>query len=314
MRLTTFALGSSAVTALTLSLVIGACSSDDGGGSSGVTPTPEAGNSDSPSGSDSGGNDGGGTDTGTDAPTGGLTGPYSLIYAGQIVGIDSRQVLDGKATFDGQKLTGYEADGRPDEKPKVGTNTVQNVAGGTGYVMGRWAGGVAAGTSTDTYAANGGFQYVIGQGADPIPSTGATVLTLANKTVATVSDGTLAPGTVSGTAATVYSGATTKIALSLSLDVPGDTTYTFETTGGVADPSQSDAQLADPAFDKTKGGFFVNRNVTPVGAACPGGGSCSVAIRGFVGKNGDFVAVVMHVYQGSGGSPKSVTGAIVFKK
>ncbi len=302
-------------------VVMAACGSNDGGGgsSSGTSgAVPDGGGTDSPSGSDSAGNDTGTGDTGADAPATGIDhGPYTIVYAGQIAGIDVRPVADGKATFDGQKLTGYEFN--TDERPTVGTNTVENVAGTSRYVMGRWAGGTTDGKFYNsgtagkmTFAANGGFQFVIGVPADPLPATGSGTFTIDSKTVATVSDGTKGPGTITGSLAATFAGASTKIGLSLSLDVPGDATYTVQSTGGSADPSQSDVDI--PTGASVKGFFTLTKTITSAGAACTGGASCSFIVDGFVGKNGDFVALVAHVFAGGGGSPKSVSGAIVFKK
>lgn len=326
MRLTTFALASlpmGVVTALTLSLTMGACSSEGGGASSG-DPGTDSGTADSASGNDTGTNDTGTRDTGTDSPASGTvgTGPYALAYAGEIVGIDGRAVADGKATFDGYKMTAYEATGIADEHPTVGTNMVSNVAGSALYAIGRWSGGTTdgkffnAGTGGKmTFAANGGFQYAIGVPADPIPSTGPATYAVAEKTVATVSDGSIAPGTVSGAVAVDFAGTGSKVGISITLDVPGDAVYTAATTGGTADPSQSEVTISAPGGPNApKGAFYFNKTITSAGGACTGGASCSMNVNGFVGKNGDFVALVAHVFAGGGGSPKSVSGALVLKK
>ena len=62
-----------------------------------------------------------------------------------------------------------------------------------------------------------------------------------------------------------------------------------------------------------KSGFYTNLQITSAGAAC--GGSCAASVDGFIaGPAGERVALVAHVYSGSGGSPKSVAAAIAFKR
>jgi hypothetical protein len=51
------------------------------------------------------------------------------------------------------------------------------------------------------------------------------------------------------------------------------------------------------------------------GNACAGGGSCVATVVGFFsGKDADRAGVVVHIFAGTGGAPKTVSGAIVFKK
>lgn len=316
---------------------LGACGSDDGGGASSGT---DAGTStDSPTSSEASGGDANGNadadadagDTSTaDAPgdtgseAGGPVigpGPYTVLFSGTFVGIDLRTVEAGNASFNGAKLSGFQAMEVADERPTVGTNVVNDVAAGPLFALGRWAGGTTGGkfNTADnaglmTLPANGGFHYVIGIPADPIPSSGLAMYSVEAKTVATVSDGTSAPGTITGSLAANLSGVTTKIGLTLTLDVPGDAMYTVATTGGVADPSQSEITV-DQGGNNPKGAWFFSQVITTGGAACASGALCSFIINGFVGgAAGEKIALVAHVFSGSGGSPKSVSGAVVFKK
>lgn len=298
-----------------------ACSSDDGAAPA-TTTTADGGG-------------GGGAEAAADAPvdsaqrdapidapaeSGTSTigpGPYSIIYAGSVVGIDIRPVLAGKATFDGAKLGSYESS--MDERPTVGTNNVADVTATPLFAMGRWAGGKTGGKfymsgtgGLIDLPANGGFQYVIGIPADPIPSSGATPYTTLAKTTATMSDGSFAPGTVTGTLAANLAAATTKVGFSVTLDVPGDTTYTVTSTGGTANP----ATAGTGTLMTVKGGFFDNTAaLTTSAAACSGGSGCVASVYGIViGPAAENIALMVHVYNGAGGSAKSVSGAIVFKK
>lgn len=318
-----------ATVGMTLGIVgsLGACSSDDASsssGSSGTSSGDAGGTTDAPSG-DTGTGDTGASDTGTDSPATGTVGPgpYTLVYAGTFAGIDGRSVDDGKATFDGLKLTGYTAKGpEADESPKIGTNTANDVAGSSIFAIGRWGGGTTDGKFYEagaagkmTFAANGGFHYAIGIPANPLPASGTVTYTVDKKTAATVSDGSSAPGTISGTLAIAYAGTATKVGLSFTIDIPGNGTYTAETTGGVADPSQSEAMVPNlTGPNAPKGIFYFNKNITNAGAACTGG-SCAVGVDGAIyGAAGETVALAVHVYSGAGGSPKSVSGILAFKK
>lgn len=304
---------------------LGACSSDSGGTSSGEPLTDAGGGTDSPSG-DTGTGDSGSSDTGTDSPATGNVGPgpYTLVYAGTFVGIDGRSVDDGKATFDGMKMTAYAAKGtEADESPKIGTNTASDVAGSSLFAIGRWGGGTTdgkfyeAGTAGKmTFAANGGFHYAIGIPANPLPASGTVTYTVDKKTAATVSDGSSAPGTINGSLAIAYAGTATKVGLSVTIDIPGSGTYTAETTGGIADPSQSEAMVPNlTGPNAPKGIFYFNKNITNAGAACAGSGSCAFGVDGAIyGPSGETVALAVHVYAGAGGSPKSVSGILAFKK
>jgi hypothetical protein len=261
---------------------------------------------------------GGGTEAATEAaaPAESLgQGPFTLAYAGTNVGIDMRPIAVGKAKFDGAKLISYESS--DDERPELGTNQVNEVTGDEFVAIGRWSGGTTAGKFYQVHGdgliplpEKGGFHYAIGNFLDPLPASGGGTYSELAKTSATVSDGSLSPGTITGSLAVNFAGATSKIGFSITLEVPGDASYTLATTGGTSDLSTSEAQFAS---GNIKGAFFANLTVTNAGAACAG--SCSGAIDGFVaGPNAERIALVAHVYKGSGGSPKSVAGAIVFKK
>ncbi len=291
---------------------VAACS-DDETSSAGGAPQNDAGPTTSEGGSDAGN----GGDTGSVPSSANLgTGPFTIVYAGTAAGIDVRPIEQGKATFEGGKLTGYEASA--DERPLLGNNQVNEASGDSFVAVGRWSGGTTGGkfyevggTGLLELPANGGLHYAIGNFTDPLPSTGPAAYTELAKTVATVSDGSVAPGTVSGTLAASFAGATTKIGFSIVLDVPGDATYTIATTGGVADVSKSEAEILSGG--NVKGAFYTNIQITSNGAAC--GGSCSAGVDGIVaGPGAERIALVAHVYSGAGGSPKSVSGAIVFKR
>lgn len=254
------------------------------------------------------------TDGGSDGATG-ITplpaGPYSIVYAGTEVGIDMRTASE--ATFDSNGLTGYKAS--DDEHPELGTNQHKEVFSDGKIMIGRWAGGKTGGkfynvggTGLIDVAANAGFHYAIGVGNSPLPSTGKVTYTLAHKTSVTRGDGSVAPGTLTGSLGANYAGAASQIGFSFTLTI-GTDTYNITTTGGAADPSTSSAMFTD----SIKGAFSTNISLT--GPLCSAGGSCSAGVDGFVGgADGDRVGLVIHLYAGGGGTPTSLSVAAEFEK
>lgn len=237
--------------------------------------------------------------------------PHTLVYAGTIVGIDERKTTADVVT--GISLDSYVVSA--DERPELGTNQVVDASGDAFVVIGRWAGGTTAGKFYQAgnmglldFPANGGFHYAIGNASAPIPSSGAATYALASTTSATVSDGSLQPGTITGSLGAILAGSNSKVGFSITLDVPGDAMYTVATTGGSANPMTSQISI-DPTIEGAFGGSFPMSG----GGACQGAPTCFASVFGFfAGPNAERAALVVHVFTGGGGSPKSVSGALVF--
>jgi len=234
-------------------------------------------------------------------------GPYGVAYAGTDIGVDLREA--SSVTLEGVAMTGYVASAQ--EAPLVGTNSVVDLGGAGALVWGRWSGGTMAGeyygAPPFTWAADGGLHYVAGAPVAAAPSAGPTVWRPVATTQVTRSDGTLAPGVASGSLGVAFAGPDTRIGLSLTLELPGDGTYVVETTGGSADPSQSQVRIESGGLFRDLGGLQ-----TTGGAAC-GAYGCFVAISGLIaGADADQVGLVVHLYSGSGGAPETVSAALVF--
>lgn len=288
-----------------LFLAAPACDENNPGGSGApdllTTPAPDAGGST-------------GSDAGT--MTGSFdigSGPYSLVYAGTAIGIDARTAT--KATLESEKLKAYTASAQED--PDRGTNQVVESGGEGPLVWGRWANGKTAGTyfnNTFTFPASGGLHYVIGKPAASIPMSGGGTWVIKGKTSATVSDGSLAPGMISGSIGVAFAGAATKIGVSLSLAIPGDATYTIDSTGGAANPATTQLKIFSQNFFTTDG---QNPIKLTTGGACAaaGGTDCIAVVDGFIaGDSADYIGLVVHVFKGAGGAAKTVSGALIFKK
>lgn len=254
-----------------------------------------------------------GNDTATPASDLG-PGPYAIAYAGTKLGIDQRTATS--ATLAAGRMTGYVVNA--DESLLAGTNQVVDVGGDGPVLWGRWAGGTTAGAYYGNppfaFAANGGLHYAIGRATTTLPASGNGAYTLAGKTTATVSDGSLAPGSVTGSASAAFAGAGTKVGFSVTLDVPGDASYVITTTGGAADPSTSQVGIFDGHFLATDGSDPITLTT---GGACTvaGGAPCIAVFDGFfAGDGAERLAAVIHVFKGSGGDPKTVSAVAIFKK
>lgn len=273
--------------------------------SSDTGATPDAAAGDSAGGADAKG-----------APTPLGAGPYTIAYASiAAIGIDARTFADGKATFDGVKLLSYESSAN--EMPTVGSNQT-NEPNGDGFVLiGRWSGGTTGGkffnvggSGLAAIPANGGFHYVIGRLADPLPTSGAASYVLTHTTAATLADGSVAVGTTTGTLAADYGTTTSKVGFSVVLAV-GGVAYTITTTGGTANVATSQSVFASGTL---KAMFANNLEVTAPTGPCATAGTCKANANGVVaGPNGERFGLVVSAATGPGTAPRAL-GALVFTK
>ncbi len=179
-------------------------------------------------------------DQGASIPMG--PGPYSIAYTAKGVGYDYRSPVT--ATFNSAKqMTGYKYSAK--ENPTVGTCAVGESYMDKYVALGRWNNGTTAGvfysnTTGMIHTAKQGFHHVIGAETKSPPTSGSLAYTLTAKTAATMDDGSLSVGAITGKAKINFAATGTKVALELSIVMPGDTTYKLATTGGLADPSKSE--------------------------------------------------------------------------
>jgi hypothetical protein len=171
---------------------------------------------------------------------------YRLVYsAGMGIGIDQRKA---SASFlSSGALSGYvvrKFDGTlsTTEAPTLGSAAVAQLAGDDKVTVGRWNGGTTGGSfyalSGFAIAANQGFHYAMGVTPAALPADGtAKCYTLTAATQPTISDGSVAPGSVvAGAQAKIIFGAAGKMALDMSFAV-GNRTVVMQTVGGMASPA-----------------------------------------------------------------------------
>lgn len=183
----------------------------------------------------------------------------------------------------------------------------------------RWSDGVVTATASDTagptLGANQGVHVVSGSPASNIPVSGSAQYALVGATQPTISDGSVAPGTFTGSLGVAFgpNSSTAKVGFDFNVSIGGHD-YAFGTTGGAVDPTQSQMGLYG-AFFGSAFGHATNIDIAPGGPACTGG-TCRAAVSGFLSGNGASHASVGYTIS-SFGSPNNVgavQGAAVFSQ
>lgn len=232
-----------------------------------------------------------------------------VAYAGNQLGIDLRD-KSTTTTDDSGKLVKYVWTTNPaQEAPEIGTNSgfeTGTVAGVIGWT--RWAGGATAGKYFDSSVVNRndkqGVHFVHGTPATDLPTSGTATYALVGATKPTISDGSLDPGTLTGSAAVAF-GSTPKVGIDLHVGIGGHT-YDVATTGGVTNPSQS------PMSVQSNMTFFANNLPVAIGGpACSVG--CGANISGFLAGPGASHLGLSYMVSGNNGG-LTVTGAAAFGK
>ena len=125
----------------------------------------------------------------------------------------------------------------------------------------------------------------------------------------------MAPGTFAGSMAVQFGSASASTGVGLDFQVGiGGHTYNVATTGGVADPGQSQLKLFDSTFGSAYG-HGATINVTPGGVACPNA-SCRADVSGFLAGFGGGSAGVGYTISefGTPNNPGAVQGTAAFTK
>jgi hypothetical protein len=157
------------------------------------------------------------------------------------------------------------------EKPLIGTAKAVDIFGDTLVLAGRWEDGTTAGAfygNTFTFPKDGGFQYVIGDASASLPASGSPAYTLTHGSPTTISDGSIAPGTATGTLGVAFAGDGTKVGASFKLVLPGDQTYDVSTTGGSATPATSEVVVFPPGTALVGGVTHLTSTTAPARAPC----------------------------------------------
>jgi hypothetical protein len=300
-----------AIALVALAVVAGACSSDPG--SSSGAPGEDAA-------LDGAGGDGGGDapsdanadagDAGQDAsrpnPIG--AGPYSFAFVGA-GSFTAYPALD--VTLANGVLDAYDAG--PGDGLSRNTNAVGEPFMDPLSAVGRWNGGATAGAFHDAglpvFSTKQGLHYAVVVETAIVPTSGAATYALAGATGPTIDDGSLAVGTLTGSASATFISVGMKIGLELTIVMPGDATYTVATTGGVGATAASEVgSTGGVTFAAAFPGPIA---VTSTGVACQGGSPCKAYVNGMIGgPSADRLGVAILI--SSGANPISATA--VFAK
>ena len=241
-------------------------------------------------------NSGGGSYGGT-PPVTGVVNPvtgtedtgYSIVYAADSIGIDSR--TDVTVTVgSGGELNRYKVgDGSSEDLERNSNDSLERGNANNEVFIERWAGGETHGNYFNDYNGDAisslgrtsyqGFHLVYGQPGTNIPTSGTALYTLAAATSPTFDKGQTAPGTFDGTLGLTF-GTTLKAGIDFTVTMPGDHIYTILTAGGSSNPS------ATVNYSDLANGIFTLTNV-PVaqgGIACPST-NCNAFIDGIISGN-----------------------------
>lgn len=300
----------------------GACGDDESSSSGGPVPGPGT-DANIGTGTDGAPND----DAGSDGAAGGAfgPGPYVVVVAGvdrsSIFDVDDNQL---GFSADGALIAYAAKDNAYDEQPRIGTNTAKDIGIGPFIRIGRWSGGTTAGRYYDegtngqlTFPENAGFHYGVGlPSPSALPSTGRATYAIAEKTAVTVANGSLAPGVITGQVVVDFSGATSKAAVSVTLDLPGSGTYEIKSFGGLASPSIDIATGAESA-PSPRFYLLIQAGGAATGVACSGG--CFYAVNAaFAGPSFEnviaTVAITPRGLDGGSGPEAEVSAVAAFKR
>ena len=180
---------------------------------------------------------------------------------------------------------------------------------------GRWTGGTATlqiGASSSrnvNLSADQGIHYLIGVPSETVPTQGVFTYGLISATRPTIADGSVAPGSFTGTAS-VWFGPAEPARIGLNGEIAiGNATIGFATRGGALDPSLSELRTgAQYGFSGTLDATLAGGD--PAGCARTG---CTAGLRG--GLFGPDAARLGYTYTVGGNSASTtIGGAAVFEK
>ncbi|AKM09107.1 hypothetical protein [Croceicoccus naphthovorans] len=238
-------------------------------------------------------------------------------YSSSVIGIDQRQPTT--VTYD--NTTGAPiaySFAPPNEEPTIGSASLHE-AGSVTDVIGwaRWAGGTTGGKyynlPTADLPTNGGWHIVSGTPATNLPASGTATYSMVGSTAPTMRDGSIAPGSVTGSAAVAF-GSIPHVGVDLNVTI-GGSTYGIATNGGAANPASGMA--VGVAGDQNHMVFRDYNLVATVesgsGSVCGGQGDCGADITGFLAGDGASHIGLNYTF-GNMGFDKQVDGGIVFGK
>ncbi|PKP97897.1 MAG: hypothetical protein CVT74_12670 [Alphaproteobacteria bacterium HGW-Alphaproteobacteria-13] len=191
---------------------------------------------------------------------------------------------------------------------------VADLAGDADWQLGRYTGGRLEGQNV-IYGANNGAHYAVIAPLTNAPGNGTISYTLKAATRPVYSDEATEPGSFTGAMAVRFAAIPT-VGLEGTVTMP-DATYSFQTTGGAADPARSALRLFPHTLGESGLTFSAELPATFSAdtSVCRTGISCQVGIGGQIGGDGAGWASMGYVIRGTSSTVETpkVSGVAVFE-
>ncbi len=198
----------------------------------------------------------------------------------------------------------------------IGTAQVTDISSNARFAIGRWTDGEYISANqfeTTTLTPAQGFHYLLAApttGSFMVPTTGRIDYDLIAATAPTIADGSLAPGQFQADMAVLF-GATNFIAMEGSITLPtagDDYVYSFASTGGLTDPSQSDSEFR-VTFGRNVNFQFADTQITTSDNSCDN--TCVIQFGGYFA--GDDINELGLTYTAQNGTfGQQISGAAIF--
>ncbi len=198
----------------------------------------------------------------------------------------------------------------------IGTATATDISGNSRFLIGRWADGEYESTSNseDTALTSAqGFHYLLAgptTGDFALPTMGSIEYELIAATAPTIQDGSLAPGQFEADMIVLF-GTTPTVAMEGSITLPtsgDDYVYSFASTGGIANPDQSDNEFR-VRFGRNINFEFLADQITTSDSSCDE--TCTIQFAGyFAGEDALELGLTYTAQTGTIG--RSINGAAIF--
>lgn len=248
------------------------------------------------------------------APVGDVRTNQVIAYASTEIGIDERFPADVTYDTDTGAVLGYDWTASNQEAPHRGSAEVKD-GGSVSDIIGwsRWAGGTSGGqyfqlTPGAVLPDDGGWHLVSGTPATNLPQSGTVNYALVGGTQPTIRDGSLTPGTLTGSAAVAF-GTTPTVGVDLNISIGGNT-YGLSSPGGAANPGTG---FEIGMLQGTDAMSFRSNDVIASGSGpvCSGNGDCTSVITGFLAGEGASHIGMAFTF-GNTGFDTQVDGTAVF--
>lgn len=268
---------------------------------------------------------GGGSGGGTSVPAGTGT-PLILDFANEFAATDGVKYNVSAAAF---SLSGFDlptftlaANGALTSTSDgvntrgIGTSTATDISGNSRFLIGRWTDGEyeTSSTSEDSVLTSAqGFHYLL---AGPttsdfeLPAMGSIQYELIAATAPTIQDGSLSPGQFEAEMIVLFGSAPT-VAMEGSITLPtsgDDYVYSFASTGGIANPDQSDNEFR-VRFSRNVNFEFRGDQITTSDNSCDE--TCVIQFAGYFAGDDALELGVTYTAQ-TGTLGKNISGAAIF--